>query len=192
MDRAADKELLAQRKPTFRKQSNVWELWFQKGDPVYVKDARGMAYIHLLLQHPLQEYSAAELRAAVMGLPGASSADLGPLLDARAVTAYKRRVDHLREELREARAENDLARVDRYQRELHLLEAELRRALGMGGRHRHATDTERARKAVTNAVRRALAELQRAHAALAGHLSAALSLGTRLSYAPEVEVTWLL
>lgn len=190
--RPFDEARLGRSQPTFRKFGDVWELWFHQGEAAYVKDTRGMAYIHLLLQHPHQDYSAAELRAVVLDLPSATAGNLGPLLDDRALAAYKRRMDHLRAELRAAGAETDLARVQRHQRELHLLEAEIRRAVGRGGRARHATDGERARKAVANAIRRALAHLQHIHEALAEHLAAALVIGTRLSYAPEVEFAWRL
>lgn len=190
--RPGDEARLGRRQPTFRKFGDVWELSFHDGEAVYVKDTRGMAYIHLLLQHPHRDYSAAELRAVVLDLPNAAPGDLGPLVDDRALAAYKRRMDQLRAELRAARAETDLARVQRHQRELHLLEAEIRRAVGMGGRARHATDAERARKAVANAIRRALAHLQHVHESLAEHLAAALVIGNHLSYAPGVELAWRL
>jgi hypothetical protein len=51
--------------------------------------------------------------------------DAGPLLDAEATRAYRRRIEELREDLDEARRANDLGRIARTTAELNVLREQL-------------------------------------------------------------------
>jgi hypothetical protein len=53
-----------------------------------------------------------------------------------------------------------------------------------------AGHVERARKAVTNRIRKTLAHIRAAHETLGLHLGNALHTGTRCTYTPEHPLTW--
>jgi hypothetical protein len=75
-------------------------------------------------------------------------------LDERAKSAYQRRLVDLREELAEAERHNDVGCIERARVEMDLLAAQLRGALGLGGRDRPAgSHLERARSAVGKRIR---------------------------------------
>jgi hypothetical protein len=74
--------------------------------------------------------------------------------------------------------------------EIEILEQELSRCVGLGGRLRQNSDAERARKSVSNAIHRALGQLRTRHPALFRHLSATLKIGNGMSYLPDDEIEW--
>src|SRR5262249_56647675 len=85
--------------------------------------------------------------------------DAGELLDADARTAYRRRLADLEGELEEAERFNDPGRAARARAEVEFLTAELRRAVGLGGRNPPpAAAGERARPDPTRAPRPAIAQ----------------------------------
>jgi tetratricopeptide (TPR) repeat protein len=93
--------------------------------------------------------------------------------------------------------ELDLGKTDRALRaarareELEFIERELAAAYGLGGMARRLDDpVERARKAVSNRIRDAMARIEAEHAALGRHLRASIRTGTFCSYQPERTVTW--
>ncbi|MET0206798.1 MAG: ATPase, partial [Thermoleophilaceae bacterium] len=117
----------------------------------------------------------------------------GELLDERARTEFRRRIEDLREDLELAEAANDPLRVERARAELDAVTAALASAFGLGGRARKAGDpAERARSAVTWRIRSALSKVEAAHPALGAHLRNSVSTGTFCSYRPERPVDWLL
>ena len=78
--------------------------------------------------------------------------DAGPLLDARAKEAYRRRLAEIEDDIGEARAMGDGERAAQADVERDLLIRELSRAVGLGGRDRRAASaSERARASVTRA-----------------------------------------
>jgi hypothetical protein len=73
------------------------------------------------------------------------------------------------------------------------VEAELVRAFGLDGRaRRDGHPVERARKAVYNRIRAALATIEAEHPALARHLERSVTTGTYCAYRPDREVAWRL
>jgi non-specific serine/threonine protein kinase len=116
-----------------------------------------------------------------------------PLLDAQAKAAYKQRLEELREELQEAEGNNDLDRAERARAELEMLAAQLRGALGLGGRDRAAvTDLERARSAVGKRIRGEVKRIRAVNPALGRHLAATITTGYFCSYRPDadLQVVW--
>ena len=177
----------AGRTGVFRRDGQVWVVGLD-GEATRVTDARGLAYLHVLLREPGRERLAVDL-AFPEGAP--ASGDAGPLLDARARAAYRERAQDLQATLREAEAHDDWARAERAQAELEALTDELTRAVGRGGRERKAGSTaERARVAVTQAIRRALKTLGRHAPGLAAHLEASVRTGSVCTYQPEILVDW--
>jgi hypothetical protein len=66
---------------------------------------------------------------------------------------------------------------------------ELSRAVGLGGRDRRAgSASERARVAVTRAVRQAMARISEQHTELGEHLDRTIRTGTYCSYLPDPRV----
>jgi hypothetical protein len=181
------------RKPMFRKLGKVtdcWEIWFEEGEAIYLKGSKGLDYIHVLLQAPGSTFSPVELRDAIAGHGRMPASNLGPLADARAVQRYRRQLAELRADLDLATEHNDIGRSERILYEIEALEQELSRSVGLGGRLRQDSDTERARKSVSNAIYRALQQLRARHPALARHLSAALKIGNGMGYLPADAHDW--
>ncbi len=159
--------------------------------------ARGLAHLRLLLQRPGAEVPALELAAAVAGHPGVQTvqADLGPVLDAQALQAYRGRLVELEQDLTEAREWADPVRADRLAAERSALLAGLAAAHGLGGRDRPAgSDRERARVAVRKAISSALAHLGEVDPGLARLLQDTVHTGGTCRYDPDPDrpVRWVL
>src|SRR5215831_14805475 len=156
----------------FRREGEYWTVLYE-GSVARLKDAKGLRYLARLLADPGREFHAADLAAAGTqpAQPAPSGArdpagagvlrerpdlgDAGELLDARAKAAYQARLGELAAELEEA---------------------ELARAVGLGGRGRRAAShAERARLNVTRAIRAATAYLARANPPLGRQLELALA-----------------
>jgi non-specific serine/threonine protein kinase len=153
-----------------------------------------------LLARPAQEIHIAELAGIIDGNSSDSvrarsgsslsissiATDAGPVLDGEAKQAYRTRLRELRLELEEAEAMNDSGRGDRISAEIEFLEAELVRAVGLGGRDRRAASvSERIRVRVTNAIRSALARVEENQPAIGHHLRVSIRTGTFCSYYPD-------
>ena len=112
--------------------------------------------------------------------------DLGPVLDATAKRAYRRRLAELQAEVDEADDHHDPERAARARLEVEALMGELRRAVGLGGRDRpSASSVEKARINVARSVRRAIAAVGTALPALGAHLEVSIVTGRSCRYAPE-------
>ncbi|MEQ1702722.1 MAG: hypothetical protein ABMA25_21650, partial [Ilumatobacteraceae bacterium] len=88
---------------------------------------------------------------------------------------------------------NDPGRRALAERDREYLLAELRRAVGLGGKPRSTGGSpERARTAVTRSIRYALARLAEHHPVAAAHLEQHVSTGTYCSYTPDsiAPTTW--
>jgi len=190
---------------TFRREGDVWTLAYQ-GELARLRDARGLGYLACLLGRPGQEVHVLELVAAVQG-PAAGTPpdrrrsdalqagltpsrldDTGPLLDAQAREAYRRRLGELEDDLEQARSWGDPERAARAEAEIDALTDELARAAGLGGRDRAApSPAERARVSVTKAIRNALKTIALHSPALGDHLAASVHTGRFCSYAPPGE-----
>lgn len=178
----------------FRKEGEFWTVEFA-GRTARLGDSRGMGYLARLLERPFDEVRATWLETGDAGdaagqIPGELATDAGDdageLIDRRARDEYRRRAGELRAELEDAEACNDVGRAMRAREQLEMIEQELRRALGLGGRVRRAgSRAERARVNVTKAIRSAIGRIQVAHPALGAHLEAAVRTGTVCAYRPE-------
>ena len=85
-----------------------------------------------------------------------------------------------------ARARGDAGRLEQAHLERDFLARELSRAVGLGGRDRRANSaSERARAAVTRAVRQAMSRVHDHHAPLAAHLERTIRTGTYCVYLPD-------
>jgi hypothetical protein len=172
---------------------------------VRLRDLKGLRYLARLLAEPGREFHVLELVALERSRLEPQSAplghefevsphgDSGPLLDARAKEAYRRRLTEIEEDIAEATSMADLGRIAQAQAEREFLVRELSRAVGLGGRDRRAgSASERARVSVTRAVRQALARIRDHNVPLADHLERVVRTGTHCTYLPDprMPVTW--
>lgn len=176
----------------FRLDGDVWSIMFD-GRTTRMRNMLGLAHIARLLQEPEHEVHVLDLASRTPAL-AASSTPLD-VLDGQARATYQARVRDARAELAEAERLNDRGQAERLSEEIEFLTAELERALGIGGRMRRVNPTgERARVAVTRAIKYAVDRLAEHDPALAEHLRVAVRTGTFCSYTPPVRdrVTWKL
>jgi hypothetical protein len=114
----------------------------------------------------------------------------GEMLDAQAKAAYKRRLVELREELNEANELHLAERADALREEIEALNGELLRAVGLRGRDRKAASaSERARLAVTRAIRAAIERIADNNPELGAVLIRTIRTGTFCSFIPEPPTT---
>ena len=185
------------------REGDHWALRY-RGCEARLRHSKGLAQLAVLLEHPGTEIHALELVAVAeraTGPAGANRAELtaddaagaGAGLDARAKTAYRRRVAALREELDQARDWADDERAARAQEELDFIARELARAVGLGGRDRPtASPAERARQNVGRSVHKAVRQIAAALPELGAHLERAVSTGAFCSYGPDPEPAFAL
>ena len=197
----------------FRRERDFWRIVYE-GVSVNLRHSTGLACIAQLLQNPNQDMTAAVLQASTAGTlsPSPASANelhdaevdeqyssrtagrdvvsAGAHLDQQALGEYKARMEDIEEQLREAGANNDTGRVDSLKRELSQLSQEVGRATGLHGQLRRNDDGERSRKAVSNAIHRALTAMKKSHPVLEQHLSRSIRIAEVLSYNPEKPIAW--
>lgn len=177
----------------FTRTGTVWRLRYA-GRTVHVPDAKGLRDLHCLLSRPGTPVPAVWLLAPDGGALVAAQALGGdPVLDDAAKSRYRRRLELLDEEIDRASQAGDRCRVTAFEGERAALLAELRRAVGLGGRTRRLGDAgERARKNVTARIKDTLRRLDGLHPELAAHLRATVSTGTACCYTPDREIRWRL
>ncbi len=185
-----------------RKAGEFWTVG-HGGALSYVKDSKGLAYIERLVSHRGVEFHVLDL--ARIGSPEASTetapsiggllqegmrtgaadalGDAGELLDDRSKAEYRRRLAELREMLDDARERSDVERAGAIEDEIDALSRELSRAIGKGGRHRRAASApERARVAVTKAIKYAIDKIAQNDAIVASILERSIRTGTFCVY----------
>jgi hypothetical protein len=179
----------------FAKTGDYWSIRFG-GQFVAVRDAIGLSYIAHLLANPHRQLHVLNILRDVTGQTGiASSNPTDHQTDPQAIEQVKQQYITIQQELEEAEHNNDMATLDRLQRELDDLTDYLARAHGLGGQiRRQADDADKIRRAMSQAICRAIDAL--AHddmlpdAAL--HLRNAITTGMYMSYSPEEDLLWSL
>ncbi len=166
---------------------------------VSVNNTVGMRHLHRLVEAPRTAISCLVLSAMENGQPVAASSvahdegltvatrmgHAGLEIDEQAAREYKQRLDELEQEIAEAEAHNDQGRRQMLAHEREGIRAEIRRSITRSGTPRKvADDMERARKAVSNALRRALRAITKQDAALGKYLETALSIGGDCVFTP--------
>ena len=173
----------------FRKEGEYWSVGLG-GAPALVKDSKGMGYLVSLLSTPQKEWHCLEMATPAARGERPRATDTGPVLDAQAKSEFRQRLLDLEEEITEATEFNDDERARKAESEKQFLLDELSAAAGLGGRDRvTGSDSERARVAVTRAIRSALRRIAAAHPALGDHLDRTIQTGTFLSYRPDPMAT---
>jgi tetratricopeptide (TPR) repeat protein len=190
----------------FRREGEYWTVAFA-GSILLLRDGKGLRYLARLLADPGSEFHVLDMVAVERGRtadvssarePGLAFSvlgDAGEMLDARAKDAYRRRLAEIEEDIEEARAMGDAEREAQADTERDFLIRELSRAIGLGGRDRRAgSASERARVAVTRAVRSAMTRIREHNPQLGEHLDRNVRTGTYCAYLPDprVPVAWKL
>ena len=157
------------------------------GHEILLRDSKGIRYLAELIGADGRELH-------VLDLAGAGLEQVGSeLLDDTARLAYRQRLAELEDELDEAERFRDPERIRRASDERDSVQAELAAALGLGGRSRRTpSSAERARKAVTNRIRDALARIEREDPELGEHLRRSVRMGTECAYRSEPRSPWSL
>ncbi len=188
---------------TFLREGEYWTVAYAE-KPFRLRDAKGMGYLARLLAEPGRELHALDLATNGLGEKtsphvehGGSHADpfgdAGPLLDGQARDAYRSRLEELRGDFDEAESWADSERAARAQAEIEALTAQLAAAVGLGGRDRASgSSSERARIAVTRAIRASMARIAEQDPTLGAHLGATIRTGTFCVYTPDprTSIAW--
>jgi hypothetical protein len=198
----------------FLPQNDYWIIRYH-GQGALLKSTRGLHCLALLLRYPGREFHVSELLACLilMGAPtpvpvvtasrrlrdagdqlvSAGLSDAGPVLDAQAKAECKRRLNDLRQELKEAQQFNDSDRAAKAQEEIHAISRQLASAIGLACRDRKTcSEAERARSAVTKRIKRTIRKIGEVIPSLGHHLSARIKAGYFCSYNPHPDrpVVW--
>jgi tetratricopeptide (TPR) repeat protein len=166
-----------------------------------LNDTKGLRYLAELLRSPGVERHALDLVDRVEdvapdqpGLDRRHLGDAGELVDGRARTAYRHRIEALRAEIEDALERGAEEQAEALQGELDQLVAQLAQAFGLGGRSRRASSApERARLNVTRALRAATAKLREAVPEAGTVLDQRLRTGLYCAYEPheDDDVRWV-
>lgn len=173
---------VAQRTSRFHREGDYWTI----GPPrraFRLKDSKGLGYLARLLAEPHREFHALDLVGS--GRAAAVSSEVA-LLDPEAARRYRTRVRDLEEEIAEAEAWNDEARVVIARDELSAVAEEVAHSTGLGGRSRSfSSDSERARVSVTRVIKAALSRIGEESPELKHHFASTVRTGTYCSYNPD-------
>jgi len=192
---------------SLRREGDVWRVEFE-GRTRFVKDAKGLRHLALLLDNPGVEFHAVDIVGAAEGTTAAGRAgvagdadvevrrgdgDAGALLDPQAKREYRARLEDLRAEIEEAEDFNDPERAARAREEMEFIARELSSAVGLGGRDRKAaSNAERARVNVTRAVKGVIRRIAAEDESLGRELETTVHTGYFCRYEPDPRhpVTW--
>jgi len=196
----------------FRRCGETWALQYD-GMTVYMGHRRGLEYIAELLSHPGRPVAANSLQSAAAGAGSRSACRAAAgdfagrdglaaegshgsggdelVTDGAALKQCEARLHDLDEEIEQAEADNDEGLASRLGEEREALVAYLRSGVGLRGRLRRvAGKRERARKAVSNAISRAIEAISKHHEVLGRHLRNAIRKGYEVVYDPETPTDW--
>jgi hypothetical protein len=151
---------------------------------IRIRATRGAELLARLVEAPGQEI---HVLALASDEPSATSeSNAGDQVDRSALRQYRARLKDLAELVADAEARADLGRLDQLRREQQALEAEVKRALGLGGRARQAgSTTERARVNAQRRLKDAIERVAEQSQELSAWLSRSVRTGTYCSFSPS-------
>lgn len=184
------------------RRGEYWAVRFGAADEFLLKETKGLRYLaHLLTQPDVEVHAlelmgeqtgggvapsaAAEVASGELSVRAEAQGGAGPALDAQAKTAYRERLEELREEIEEATSFNDPERAARAREEFEFITDQLSAGVGLGGRDRETgSAAERARVNVTRALKTVIQRMGEHDPALGHHLDVSVRTGTWCSYRP--------
>jgi 7-cyano-7-deazaguanine synthase in queuosine biosynthesis len=178
--------------PTFRLEGDYWKVWFEE-EQTTMKDGIGLRHIARLLASPGRQWHCAELLAQEAGHAGpVPSGSSGEASDRVSIKTYRVWLEAIQEAIAVAISEGDVHRQAELQEEAEQIAAHLKAVTGLGGAPRQdGGDDEKARQAVSAAIRRAMKVIEKKHLGLWRHLRKFLKTGTFCCYDPSSEVVWV-
>ncbi len=197
----------------FRLEGEYWTIRYD-GKTARFKDKKGLRYIAYLLKHPDEDFPAIELqRCCATTQELAESQEVRSVRpreleaedssftddlstrdevhDEKALRNYRDRLIELREELHKAQKNSDETMATVTQHEIDRITKLLLPSLNLGKKSRtFQNKAEKARIAITTAIKRAYKPLKKEHAILHDHLEDVIYSGSSFSYKPREEIRW--
>ncbi|NUM33517.1 MAG: hypothetical protein HUU50_03170 [Candidatus Brocadiae bacterium] len=178
----------------FKKSGDYWTLAY-KGEKKEVKDSKGMGYIAYLIRNRNKKIHVIELNKSEKGKNsirerdaieeglGYSNSHHAPS-DHQAREEYKKRLLELSEERKEAEKDHDWSKLEKIDEETE--------KIGKCSKAKFCSSPEndKLRKSVSNAIERALKNIEKHLPSLAKHLENAIQRGTICIYQPDEEIFW--
>ncbi len=169
---------------TCRRRGRAWQIELQ-GRTVVVENRIGMRHLATLIANPGREIPAADLAVGAGPAPHDSFSSQ-PIIDSVAKRTFTDRLAQLQEDIDDSESMNDLERATSLRRERDWLIDELTTATGLKGRMREFTGSdERARVAVSKAVKRAISRITEIDPVVGAHLDETVETGHRCCYRPR-------
>lgn len=181
-----------------------------KGEESLIKNAKGVKYIAHLLDHQGKEIDALKLIEIIptekseyskmgqnqfddYGLT--SSHDVSgtdqEVIDDKAMSAYKERLDDLRTELAEAERDDNIGLAAHHKEEIASIFDVLKKTLNNKGKSRKFPNhNERVRQAVSKAIHGTMKKFKETCPILHAHLDKAISTGNQCKYVPNEPTKW--
>jgi len=178
--------------PCFRLEGEFWKISFEN-ERTSLKDHVGLRSIARLLATPGRPWHSADLVAQHVGDPDRKrSVSAGKISDGEAIRQYKKRWHDIEAELRQATAAGDPHGQLELREEAEEIERHLKRITTVRGNPRSATnEDQKARQAVSAAIRRALRTISSKHPPLWRHLYKYLKTGLFCCYEPDPPIDWI-
>lgn len=177
----------------FVRRGQGWDVRYAGGATCLLLPSKGADYLQLLLGRPGVPMSAIDMACQVARHhQKLAMGNAGDMADEDALASYHARCLELKADMEKAERQEEPDELDRLRQEHAALLAEINAATGLGGRLRRAVDDrERIRKAVGNAIRRAIKEIASFDQGLAKHLThPVLRCGMSPCYSPSPVIEW--
>jgi hypothetical protein len=196
----------------FQNQGDFWKVVYQGEQLLPLKDSKGLHYLAILLQNPGKMFHVLHLiqlvndsdmkirgihdhlseeRLSQEGLSISFLGDAGKVIDSQALKEYRQKIRELKEEIEEAENNNDFHRSEALRRDKEFLEQHILALTDVRGHTRKMHDyVDRARKAVTNAIKYSINKIYQTHPEFGEHLKNSIQTGTSCSYFPDKPISW--
>jgi hypothetical protein len=197
---------LEARRFVFRRDGYFWCVEYDGHKLPPVRHSVGLNYIAELLRHPGCPIGVLDLVQAVAGagiltptISASSQEGLSlrrgqsalPGITPEERTRFEESLEDLRDQMREAEANNDAGRQMTIRAKIEGIEDHLAKARGLSGRSRETGGfQERARKSVSKAIGRAIEQLRKHDKRLGRHLDSSIDRGFECQYAPQDPTVW--
>jgi hypothetical protein len=195
----------------FKRSRKVWDTKYAD-KAIHLPDSKGLQYIAYLLSRRGSKIFVSTLCQDLntkgasttenydhqskeillqQGLNIADFGDAGDVIDEKAKDQYRAKWKKLKEQQEVAEGYGHIEEVVEIKEEMETLGKYISKDLGLRGRPRKALDiTEKMRKAVSNAIDRAINKIKEEHESLSTHLIKSIKKGKYISYQPEKPTFW--
>lgn len=175
----------------FYRKGQMWVVRYE-GQETFLENNVGPLYIARLLATPHRAVPAMTLLASRIGIDERKlTGSSGELTDEQSVAECRERYQELMRDIEEAKANNDLGKLERLQVEENKLTTHFASVLGKGGKAREASDAVKISKSVSIAIRRTMDVLAIELKPLAEHLEDSITRGIMPIYSPATDIDWL-